>query len=81
MRLKTFKGGVHPKDEKYRTNKVSVTPHIAQGEVMIPLRQHIGAPCKPIVEVGDRVLMGQKIGEQTSYVSAPVHASVSGTVT
>lgn len=81
MRLKSFKGGVHPNDEKHRTNQVSVMPHIASKEVIIPLRQHIGAPCEPIVQVGDRVLMGQKIGEQTSYVSAPVHASVSGVVT
>ena len=80
MGLNTFKGGVHPKDEKFRTNKVSVTPHIAAEEVIIPLRQHIGAPCKPIVKEGDTVLMGQKIGEQTSFISAPVHASVSGTV-
>ena len=81
MQLKTFKGGVHPQDQKHWTNKVSVTLHIAEGEVIIPLRQHIGAPCEPLVAVGDTVKMGQKIGESKSFVSAPVHSSVSGTVT
>src|SRR5690554_2191016 len=48
--------------------------------VVIPLRQHIGAICEPIVSVGDRVKMGQKIGERTAFISASVHASVSGEV-
>lgn len=50
------------------------------GEVIIPLHQNIGAPCKPIVEVGEEVRVGQKIGEPVAFVSAPVHASVSGKV-
>lgn len=48
--------------------------------VVIPLRQHIGAPCEPLVAVGDHVKMGQKIGDSGAFVSAPVHASVSGKV-
>jgi electron transport complex protein RnfC len=47
---------------------------------VIPLHQHTGAPCEPLVKKGDRVLVGQKIGESKAYVSAPVHSSVSGTV-
>ena len=81
MRLKTFKGGIHPNAQKEWTNKVSVAPHIADSEIIIPLRQHIGSPCEPLVQVGDTVKKGQKIGEATSFVSAPVHSSVSGTVT
>ncbi len=49
-------------------------------EVIIPLQQHIGAPCNPLVKVEERVLVGQKIGDSDSYVSAPVHSSVSGRV-
>ena len=48
--------------------------------VRIPLRQHIGAACLPLVAKGDRVLAGQKIGDSDAFVSAPVHASISGTV-
>ncbi|MBR3942791.1 MAG: electron transport complex subunit RsxC [Clostridia bacterium] len=80
MHLKSFKGGIHPKDEKRRTNMVPIQNFLTGEQVIIPLRQHIGAPCEPLVQKGDKVLMGQKIGEATSFVSAPVHASVSGTV-
>ena len=80
MHLKSFKGGIHPRDEKRRTNMVPISNFITGEQVIIPLRQHIGAPCTPLVQKGDKVLMGQKIGEATSFVSAPVHSSVSGTV-
>lgn len=49
-------------------------------EVIIPMSQHIGAPCKVCVSVGDRVFVGTKIGEASGFVSAPIHSSVSGTV-
>ena len=81
MLLKTFKGGIHPGDRKELTNSVPISVCPPPKEVIIPLRQHIGAPCEPIVNVGDRVLLGQTIGVANSFVSAPVHASVSGTVT
>ncbi len=81
MKFKTFKGGIHPNDKKELTNRVPVTRHIPSEEIIIPLRQHIGAPCEPLVKVGDYVYMGQKIGEAEAWVSAPVHSSVSGTVT
>ena len=74
----TFKGGVHPDYMKAPEVPVSVVAPPAQ--VIIPMAQHIGAPCKPLVSVGDHVLMGQKIGENPAPVSAPVHASVSGKV-
>ena len=74
----TFKGGVHPNYMKAPEIPISViTP---PPQVIIPLTQHIGAPCKPVVQVGDYVKMGQKIGDNPAPVSAPVHASVSGKV-
>ncbi|MBQ2897201.1 MAG: electron transport complex subunit RsxC [Clostridia bacterium] len=80
MRLKTFKGGIHPNDSKELTKNVPVVPHIPTETIIIPMRQHIGAPCEPVVQIGDEVLMGQKIGDSEAFVSAPVHSSVSGTV-
>ena len=74
----TFKGGVHPNYMKRPDIPVTVIAPPAQ--VIIPMAQHIGAPCKPLVKKGDYVKMGQKIGENPAPVSAPVHASVSGTV-
>ena len=74
----TFKGGVHPNYMKAPEVPVSVVTPPAQ--VVIPMAQHIGAPGKPLVSVGDYVLMGQKIGDNPAPVSAPVHASVSGKV-
>ena len=74
----TFKGGVHPNYMKAPEVPVSVIAPPPQ--VVIPLAQHIGAPCIPIVEVGAYVTMGQKIGDNPAPVSAPVHASVSGRV-
>ncbi|MCQ2414216.1 MAG: RnfABCDGE type electron transport complex subunit C, partial [Clostridia bacterium] len=50
-------------------------------EVLIPMSMHIGAPCTPTVKPGDKVTVGQKIGEAGGYVSSPIHSSVSGTVT
>ena len=78
-----FPGGVHPKEGENGKavnggNAIRELP--APPRVIIPLQQHIGAPARPLVKKGDRVLVGQKIGEATGYVSAPVHASVSGTV-
>ena len=53
----------------------------APAKVVIPMQQHIGAPCEPVVKVGDTVAVGQLIGDTDKYISAPIHASVSGTVT
>ena len=49
--------------------------------VKISMSQHIGAPCKPLVNKGDYVKVGQLIGDVDAFVSAPIHSSVSGTVT
>ena len=76
--IHTFKRGVHPDYMKAPEIPISVVAPPPQ--VIIPMAQHIGAPDKPIVAVGDYVKMGQKVGENPAPVSAPVHASVSGKV-
>ena len=78
---KAFFGGVHPNDMKAATNEKAIEQLAAPAQVVIPMSMHIGAPCKPIVAVGDKVKVGQRIGEPGGFVSAPIHASVSGTVT
>lgn len=80
MKLLSFKGGIHPPEYKEATAGLPVEKAAEPSVVTIPLQQHIGAPCEPIVKVGDRVLVGQKIGESKGFVSAPVHSSVSGEV-
>ena len=74
----SFKGGVHPNYMKAPDVPETVIP--APPQVVIPMAQHIGAPCVPVVKVGDYVTMGQKVGENPAPVSAPVHSSVSGKV-
>lgn len=75
-----FRGGIHPEDHKAATAKRSIEEMPAPAQVILPVSMHIGAPCNPLVNVGDRVLKGQKIAESSAPVSAPVHASVSGKV-
>lgn len=76
----TFKGGIHTPHYKKQTEKMMIENAIEPKYVVIPLSQHIGAPCEPLVAAGDYVKVGQKIGESKAFVSAPVHSSVSGTV-
>jgi len=79
--VKTFpRGGGHIPHRKSATEQKAIVTMPAPKTAVIPLQQHIGAPCEPIVKVGDYVKIGQKIGEAQAYVSAPVHASVSGKV-
>jgi electron transport complex protein RnfC len=80
MKLLTFKGGIHPQYRKEYSNSKALEKALDPRVVYIPLQQHIGAPAKPIVEVGDEVKFGQKIGELQGFVSANVHSSVSGKV-
>lgn len=75
---RSFFGGVHPKGYKELSRDAALT--VFQPKlVSIAMSQHIGAPCKPLVAVGQRVTVGQKVGDGTG-LCAPVHASVSGTV-
>ena len=81
MSAVTFtRGGVHPPESKSRTAGLAVETIEAPSEVAIPLSQHIGAPAKASVEKGDEVLMGQEIGAPGGFISARIHASVSGKV-
>lgn len=76
----TFSGGIHPYDGKDLSKDKPIKDILPKGDLVYPLSQHIGAPAQPIVKKGDRVLAGQKIAEAGGFVSAPIHASVSGTV-
>lgn len=80
MATLTFKGGIHPYDGKDLTKDKPIRQVLPKGDLVYPLSQHIGAPAVPLVKKGDRVLTGQKIAEAGAFVSAPVHATVSGTV-
>ena len=80
MATLTFSGGIHPYDGKNLTKDKPIKEVLPKGDLVYPLSQHIGAPATPIVKKGDRVLTGQKIAEASAFVSAPVYATVSGTV-
>ncbi len=81
MGLATFKGGVHPYEGKELAENSAIrTLKPTSGEIVLSMSQHLGAPAKPIVKVGDRVLVGQKIAEPGGFISACVISSVSGTV-
>ncbi len=82
VRISTFKKGVHPHDSKEHSKDAPiVTLSPKEGQKMVyPISQHIGAPCEPLVAVGDRVLLGQKIAQGTAFVTTAIHSAVSGTV-
>ena len=75
----SFFGGVHPKENKLYARDVAVQEFPEPDILVIPMSQHIGAPCKPLVKKGDLVTKGQKIGDNQG-LCVPVHASVSGKV-
>jgi len=77
---KTFHGGVHPDDGKSLSSSRPIEELPVPSEVVLPVRQHIGAPAKIVVSKGDTVKKGQVVAEPGGFVSAPVHATVSGTV-
>ena len=77
--MKSFFGGVHPEYNKITEGREIETAELPK-RVVIPLSQHTGAPCEALVKIGDNVKVGQKIGDAKSFISAPVHASISGKV-
>ena len=79
-RFEGFYGGVHPVENKEYTEHLALKKFPEPDTVIIPLSMHIGAPANPVVQAGDTVKVGQLIGEQAGFISAPVHSSVSGTV-
>ncbi len=76
----TFTGGIHPYDGKDLSKDKPMKAILPKGDLVYPMSQHIGAPAVPVVAKGDRVLTGQKIAEAGGFVSAPIYATVSGTV-
>ena len=78
--IKTFPGGVHPVEGKDLSKDLPTRKVFPKDQVVIPCSMHIGAPAKPVVEVGDRVLKGQLIAEASGFISANVHSSVAGEV-
>lgn len=79
-KISTFHRGVHPEEFKQLTCELPSISLPLPDEVFIPLQQHIGAPCEALVEKGDSVKTGQKIGDSKAFVTSPVHASITGEV-
>ncbi len=80
MSLFKFKGGIHPPENKKVTENLEIENFKAPNFVYLPMLQHIGTPCEPVVKIGDRVLKGQIIGEVTGNMSVPIHSPISGVV-
>jgi len=76
----TFHGGIHPYEGKELSKDRPIKEYLPKGDLVYPLSQHIGAPANAIVAKGDTVKAGQKIAEANGFVSAPIYATVSGTV-
>ena len=79
-RFANYYGGVHPCEHKEASEHLALVRFPEPKTVVIPMSMHLGAPANAIVAVGDKVKVGQKIGEAAGFISAPVHSSVSGTV-
>ena len=73
------RGGVSVAHHKNTSSLESVRMP-APAKVILPMQQHIGAPCTPTVKPGDKVEIGQVVGDSDKFVSAPIHATISGTV-
>lgn len=80
LKALTFKGGIHPDENKEQTRSLPIKT-IEPAEIMVfPMLQHSGVPCVPAVKKGDYVRMWQKIGDAQAFMCSPVHSSVSGEV-
>lgn len=80
MKRISFKKGIHPNDCKVLTQDKTIERLMPKDELVYPMQQHIGSPSKPIVKKGERVLVGQKIGEASGPLGVPIYSTVSGTV-
>lgn len=79
-RFAGYYGGVHPEEHKELSHDAELIRFPEPKTVVIPMSMHLGAPATPCVAVGDHVDVGQRIGEPSAFISAPIHSSVSGTV-
>ncbi|MFK7975134.1 MAG: electron transport complex subunit RsxC [Halioglobus sp.] len=75
-----FHGGIHPPENKHQSIAKPIADAGIPDELVLPLSQHIGAPAKPVVAIGDWVLKGQLIAEAAGFVSVPLHAPTSGSI-
>ncbi|RYZ96440.1 MAG: electron transport complex subunit RsxC, partial [Moraxellaceae bacterium] len=80
IKLWDIPGGIHPPQNKFQSTQLPLSKAPLPSQLIIPLNQHIGAPAKPIVKIGDRVLAGQLVAIADGIFSANVHASSSGIV-
>ena len=80
MARSVFRGGIHPDDHKHLVRSFPIERAPVPQRLVIPMSQHLGAPCAPLVGQGDRVERGQPVGDIDAFISAPVHSPVSGTV-
>ena len=78
MHLKSFIGGIHPKDQKHHTKDLPIIKLNASDEVVFLLKQHIGAPCKPLVKIKDEVKVGQKIASSVDAAILGYHMYKNG---
>lgn len=81
MARSVFRGGIHPDDHKHLVRSFPIERAPVPQSLVIPMSQHLGAPCGPVVDSGDRVKRGQLLGDVDALISAPVHSPVTGTVT
>lgn len=80
VRVHGFHGGIHPPENKKQSTGAPISLAPLPTRIVLPLQQHIGLPADPVVNVGDRVLKGQKVAEAIGRISANIHSSISGTV-
>ncbi len=80
MKLWSFHGGVELPGHKQESTTRPLQAAPLPEQLILPLSQHLGAPAEPVVSVGERVLKGQMVAKPGNFVSAPIHASSSGTV-
>lgn len=77
---RAFRGGVHPAGRKEHSNQCAIERAPLAAELVVPLSQHLGAPCSALVEKGEKVRRGQLVGDVDAPISAPVHSPVDGEV-
>lgn len=75
-----FARGIHPADNKSFAESKKIETLPAPKEINIPILQHVGAPCDPLVEFKDEVVVGQTIASTEAFISAPIHSSINGIV-
>lgn len=79
MSQKSFPRGIHPPHRKY-TEAEPIRLYVPTRDLLVPMAQHIGAACAPVVKSGQAVQLGEKIADTEAFVSAPIHAPVNGTI-